>query len=581
MMTPMRIPPRAFQLSALASALLLTAFGALSKTPTSQVAGPPVATPSTPIAIRLISGQQYENIVRDVFGVEFGSRRFAPVRRADGLVAVGSGTAVVTSGALDVFESTGREIAAEVVAPENRGALISCKPKNTSLPDDVCAATFFSRVGRALLRRSMTEVELASYVDIANKSAANEKSFYAGIESALSVLLVDPEFLYFVTSAEADPEHAGQYRLDGRSKATRLSLLVWNSAPDEALLRAGESGELHTLEGVNRQLERLSTSSKLEYGVRAFFDDMLIFEKFDNLVKDSTIYPVYTLKVRDDAREQALRTIVDHIVLRQGDYRDLFTTRRTFLTTDLAAIYGIALPSAGAYDWVPYEFPEGDTRAGLLTQIAFLSVNSHPGRTSPTNRGRALREVFMCQKVPDPPANVDFSIIEDPNAHFATARERLHAHNSEPTCAGCHKITDPIGLALETFDGAGQFRTHEGAALIDTTGELDGKQYQDASGLAVAVRNNRALISCLTSRLYSYGLARSVTKLDRPKLQQIESKFAAEGFKFTSLLVSLATSDAFFRLSDEDSARLAKEKSGADDGSAVGSKAAMVERRAQ
>lgn len=499
-----------------------------------------------PVSIRLISAQQYANTIRDVFGLPFQSRRFAPVRRVEGLVTVGSGTAVVTAGALDLLDVAAREVAAQVVALENRHALIPCKPQDATLADDACAAQFFTRAGRALLRRSLAPEEVAGYVALARQGALESKSFYTGIATGLASLLVDPEFLYFVMSAEPDPDRPGQYRLDGRSKAMRLSLLMWNTAPDEALLQAAERGELHTRAGLKRQVERMAKSPRLQDGVRAFFDDMLVLEKFDNLAKDGTIYPAYTLKVRDDAREQALRTIVDHVVVRDQDYRDLFESRRTFLTPELAVLYGVSIPAAGSHDWVPYEFPPDDPRAGLLTQIAFLSAYSHPGRTSPTQRGRALREAFMCQKVQDPPGNVDFSLIEDPNAVFHTARERLAAHNNEPTCAGCHKVTDPIGLTLEHFDGAGQFRLKEGGVLIDTTGELDGVEYSDARGLAKAVRNNPAVVSCLVSRVYQYGLARPVTKEDEPTLARIGRQFAADGYRFVALMKSLALDEAFF-----------------------------------
>src|SRR5262249_38157511 len=147
-------------------------------------------------------------------------------------------------------------------------------------------------------------------------------------------------------------------------------------------------------------------------------------------------------------------TIVDHLLTRKGDYRDLFTTRRAFISPNLALLY--QLPAAS--EWQAVEFPEGSPRVGLLTQISFLASHAHAGRSSATRRGKALRELLLCQPVPTPPANVDFSILEDPKSHYPTARARVDAHLQNPVCAGCHKITDPIGLALENFDGAGQYR---------------------------------------------------------------------------------------------------------------------------
>jgi hypothetical protein len=272
-------------------------------------------------------------------------------------------------------------------------------------------------------------------------------------------------------------------------------------------------------------------------GVRAFFADFLVLEAFDTLAKDPVIYPAFTLKAVDEAREQILSTVVDHLVDRDGDYRDLFTTRHTFLSSDLAVLYRIPV-DIGSQGSVPYEFhAEGDPRAGILTQIGFLAQYAHPGRSSSTRRGRGIREVLLCQKVPDPPPNVDFSIIEDPKAHFHTARERLAAHQQNPVCAGCHARTDPIGLGLENFDGAGQYRARENGAVIDASGKLDGNTFSDGVGLGRAVRESPALKSCIVNRLYAYSVGRKVGPDEKPLLEYYQSVLEQRGFVLTKCCV--------------------------------------------
>src|SRR6185312_4533075 len=188
--------------------------------------------------------------------------------------------------------------------------------------------------------------------------------------------------------------------------------------------------------------------SRLEAGVRAFFADMLTFDGFETLSKDGMIYPKFTDAVSRDAQEQTLRGIVDQVVTKDGDYRDLFTTRTSFMTPLLASIYRV--PLTGTAPWQRYEYPANTPTAGILTQISFVALHSHAGRSSPTLRGRALREQLLCQKVPDPPGNVNFDLAQDTgNPDYKTARARLTAHRTDPTCAGCHKLLDPIGLALE------------------------------------------------------------------------------------------------------------------------------------
>jgi hypothetical protein len=288
-------------------------------------------------------------------------------------------------------------------------------------------------------------------------------------------------------------------------------------------------------------VEMMLASPRLENGVRAFFDDMLAFDQFDSLAKDSMAYPKASGAVLSDAREQTLRTAYDHLIVRDRDYRDLFTTRDTFMSPALATIYNV--PTVPG--WTSYSFPEDSPRAGIEHHISFLTLHSHPGRSSPTLRGKALRERLLCQVVPPPPPNVDFSAVEDPDANLRTARERLTAHRSNPVCAGCHKITDPIGLAMENFDGAGQFRTSEGGATIDASGSLDGREFTDPRGLAQAIHDHPQLPTCLVKRMYSYGVGSATTDADKPQLEYLSKRFEGSGYRVRELLRAITMSPAF------------------------------------
>src|SRR5262249_6593 len=154
--------------------------------------------------------------------------------------------------------------------------------------------------------------------------------------------------------------------------------------------------------------------------------------------------------------------------------------------------------------WVPYEFPPGDPHVGILTHASFLSLHSHPGRTSPTLRGRAIREILMCQKVPDPPGNVDFTLVnQTDNQVHKTARARLAAHATEAMCAGCHKITDPVGLGLENFDSGSDYRSAENGAAIDASGTLDGMRFTNAGELGKALHDSKQVPACLVRNFFS------------------------------------------------------------------------------
>ncbi len=500
---------------------------------------------------RLMSVAQYENTITHIFGQDVAVQaQFAPMQRTDGLLALGAAKAGVPFGEMQKFQRAAALVAAQIVGdknldlglPSRRDSLIPCKPVAAHKADPKCAETFLRKIGRLLYRKEISDAKLAVFVSEAGKSADHLGDFYAGLATVLEGMLISPEVIFIHDQSEPDPERPGRLRLDGYSYASRLSFFLWNAAPDDALLTAAEKGDFDTEKGRARIVDTMLASPRLEKGVRAFFDDMLGFDSFGNLAKDPAEYPAETGATLSDAREQTLRTIYDHLVVRNEDYRDLFTTRQTFMSPELGAIYRVPTPQG----WVRYEFPQDSPRVGLLTQVSFLALHAHPSRSSATRRGKALRELLLCQPVPLPPPNVDFSAVEDPKATFRTARDRVGAHLENPVCAGCHRITDPMGLALENFDGAGQFRATEKGAAIDASGNLDGKAFQDVTGLAEAVRNHPALASCLVKRVYSYGAGTALKNSDKPLVDFFAAEFASQHYKFPSLLRSIVLSPAFY-----------------------------------
>jgi hypothetical protein len=504
------------------------------------------ASPEGSSSLRLLSQSQYADSITAVFGAAVVPNvRFAPVQRVDGLLSAGARTAGVTSGSLEPMFRSAEDVALRVIHPEYRDRLIPCRPGDSTKRDEGCARIFLSSVGRALYRREISGRELDRVLRIAGDAADESRDFYSGLAAALAYMLSSPDFLYVRETVEPDPSRPGQWRLDGPSRASRLSFFLWNSGPDDLLLRAAARGELNDRRGIERQVKRMLASDRLQQGARAFFSDMLAVEGFDLIAKDPIIYPAFTSRVVSQAREQLLRTLVDHTVVRDLDYRDLFVTRKTFMSRDLAAIYQVPVRVAPD-QWMEYEFPEGSPRAGVLTLAGFLARYAHPGRTSPTNRGRGLRETLLCQRVPDPPPNVNFSLFEDQDHKFKTARERLDAHATNPVCAACHRLTDPIGLVLEHFDGAGQYRETEDGAFIDTRGKVAGVSVRDANELGEALKGDPAVSSCVVKRLFSFGAGRKLTEADQQLMSRLGGEFVENGYRFKELLRSISTSEEFF-----------------------------------
>jgi hypothetical protein len=507
--------------------------------------GEPATAGGPPLARRLTESQ-YRNVIADVFGddIKIGGR-FEPGNRKNGLLAVGTSVVAVSPAGFEQYDAMARTIAAQALDEQHRARTVPCQPAKTTEADDACASQFLAGVGHRLFRRPLTETELSRQVAIADEAAKTLGDFYAGLEYGLAGLLEAPEFLFRSDSTEPDPAHPGQQRLTGAAKASRLSFLLWDSTPDDALLAAAEAGDLHSKEGLAKQVDRMLASPRLEDGVRAFFTDFLAFDKFEELAKDPQIYPAFGPKVARDAREQTLHTLTDLLVTKQGDYRDIFTAKQTFMTRALGVVYQVPVPKKDG--WMPYEFAADDPRGGILTQISFNLLYSHPGRSSATLRGKAVRELLLCQPVPMPPANVSFNVVQDTNNPlYKTARERLTAHSTEPTCAGCHKITDPIGLALENFDGAGMYRSEENGAKIDASGDIDGTHYKDAAELGRALHDHPGTTACVADSLYRYASGRDYVAGEESWRDWLQKRFAGDGYKVPALLRRIATSDAFF-----------------------------------
>jgi hypothetical protein len=507
------------------------------------------ADPSASTSVmRRLTDEQYRNAITDIFGedIEYAGRFDPVLRPTHGLQIQGVSQIAVSPAGFEQYDKVGRTIAAQVVDERHRTLLVGCAPKSATLPDDACATAFFQRTGELLFRRSLTRADVQLYVSAARGAVAATNNFYGGLVDGLGMMLASPRFLFDVDVTEPDPARPGARRLDAYSKAARLSFLLWNTTPDRELLAAAAKGTLHTPAGLTQQVDRLLASPRLEGGVRMFFADMLGFDQIVDLSKDAVIYPQFTSNAKRDMPEQTLRTIVDLLITNNGDYRDLFTTRHTFLTRALGALYRVPVPEQRG--WIEYDFPEDSPRAGILSQPSFVATFSPPGRSSPTFRGKALRELILCQPVPDPPANVDFSKVE--NTATGTVRDRLTGHRANPSCATCHRFMDPIGLALENFDGAGTYRLQENGAVIDASGELDGTKYADPVSLGQAVRNHPQLPVCLSKRLAEYAVRRPLDTEEAAWVKTLGTRFVESNYRLRELLRIVATSEQFFKVPD-------------------------------
>lgn len=496
-------------------------------------------------SVRRLTEAQYRHSIADVFGDDIEvAGRFEPDMRIEGLTAVGASAVSITPSGLDQYDVIARHVADQVFNPAHRDKLVGCSPGGGDPTGEKCAAGFIGRVGLKLYRRPLSPADIRTATLQAMASAKQLGGFDAGLSATLVGMLTSPGFLFRMDMpARSGPPGT----IDGYSKATRLSFLLWNAPPDDALIAAARSGALDKPDGLRAQVDRMIASPRFADSVRAFFTDFLQLDQIDNLSKDALIYPAFTSSVAQAAREQTLRTIVDLLVDNKGDYRDLFTTRRIAMTRALGPIYDVPVSKAG---WSMYEYPAGDPRQGLLTHASLLALHSHAGRTSPTLRGKAIRETLLCQTIPSPPANVNFAVVQDVNnPTLKTTRQRLQAHLDDEECASCHKATDGLGLGLEEFDGAGQFRRTEHDIPIDVTGKFDKLAFDGAASLGQLFHDSPKVSQCLVRTAWRYANGRNIQTNDEPDLDRLNRSFAANGYRFIDLMRAIALDPDFYAMS--------------------------------
>lgn len=509
--------------------------------PDTPAHGPePAATPPEP-TLRRLTRVQLHHVVIDLFGDDIvAPTSLEPDTAVEGLHAVGAAVTSLSPRGVEQVEDAAYLLAAQVLAPERREATVPCAP--SAIVDADCAGAFVATWGPRIWRRPLTSDEEALLIDIAGVAAAELEDFHRGLEFALAAMLQSPHFIYRQELGEPDPDQPGARRYTAFELASRLSFLFWDSCPDDALLQAAADGALHTPEGVEAEAQRLLDDPRARRGLRAFVSEWLHLYELDTMTKDPTVFPHFFSGIGASAREETLLLVEDLVFDQPGDFRQLLTTQTTFLDRNLAMIYGVPAPAKEGF--ARTQLPADGQRRGFLGQVAFLAPNAHAVSTSATLRGKFVREVLLCQPIPPPPADLDTSIPE-PSGDAVTLRDRVADHLDNAYCAGCHRMTDPIGLGVENFDGLGLWRTHEHGQPIDPAGDLDGHRFSDATGLAVAVATHDSFAPCLTETLYGWATGHRPAPGEMDATDWLTEAWSSRDHSLRELLLTLATSRAF------------------------------------
>jgi hypothetical protein len=266
--------------------------------------------------------------------------------------------------------------------------------------------------------------------------------------------------------------------------------------------------------------------------------------KLDALDKQPDKFPQMTATLGASMRTELERMFEENVFERQGDLRDLFTTRETYVNEDLARVYGIE--GVTGPDFMPVTLPDDGRRAGILTTPGFLALNAHKSQTSPTRRGRFIRLNLLCQDIPPPPPGINTTLPESDPAKPTTLRQRLEEHRTNPECAACHSQMDPLGFAFEHFDAIGAYRdADEGALPIDAASDVNGAPVDGAIALEDLVAVMPEVGACIARRFYEHAGAHLAGKGDEASVQAVVKDFTEHDYMFKELVLALVASDGY------------------------------------
>jgi hypothetical protein len=419
----------------------------------------------------------------------------------------------------------------------------------SSRDEGACARTIVSTLVKHAFRRPATPADLGPLMEFYLAGRNEGGSFEQGIEAALQRVLADPEFVYRGEREPAGLAAGKSYRVSDLALASRLSFFLWSSIPDDELIDLAAQGKLRDPAVLDKQVRRMLADPKSEALIENFTGQWLSVRSLKTSEPAVNLFPDFDDNLRNAFQREA-ELFFDSIVHEDRSVLDLLTADYTYVNERLAKHYGI--PNIYGPHFRRVTLPvELDMRRGLLGKGALMTVTSAAARTSPVTRGKWFLQTFLGVSPPDPPPNVpaikEKAADTTGNAKAPTMRQTMDAHRANPACATCHKIFEPMGLALENFDAVGAWRTQDEGSPIDATGVLvDGTRVDGVASLrGVLVRYSDQFVRVVTEKLLTYALGRGVEYQDMPIVRSIVHDSAASTYRFSSLVLGIVKSPAF------------------------------------
>ncbi|MEN1681608.1 MAG: DUF1592 domain-containing protein [Planctomycetota bacterium] len=438
--------------------------------------------------------------------------------------------------------------------PQGPGDTPSRRRVFTRYPDEpgladqqACAEASLSRLLRLAYRRPITDEDLARPMDFFQQGrrvgGIGLNGYEAGMQLALTSILVNPHFLLRVESAPPGRKPGEIYPVSDFELASRLSFFLWSSLPDNELLALAEADRLRETAVLREQVARMLRDERSSALVENFAGQWLQLRNLTSLRPDLRRFPDFDDNLRQAFRRET-ELLFESVLRDNRSVLDLISSDTTYLNERLAKHYGI--PGVHGSHFRPVKLSPASHRGGLLRHGSILAITSYATRTAPTIRGAWVLENLLGTPPPPPPPNVE-NLAEKPASASLTMRQRLAEHRANPACAACHDVIDPVGFALENYDAVGRWRDLEGESAIDSSGALpDGREVASVEELeAGLLAYPKVFATALAEKLLVFGLGRGVTEADAPAIRKVVRLAAEDDYRIASLMEGLVLSDPF------------------------------------
>jgi hypothetical protein len=477
--------------------------------------------------------QRFEGLINDLI---------APIDHTMADTEIGIAPGITTLPHLRSLSVVGPHRVTGVSDTPSRRRVFSCRPLSPA-DESACAADIVRKMATQAFRRPVSDKDHARLMTFYARGR-KEKNFEFGVTKALEAILASPQFLFRVEETPARITNAS-YRIGDYELASRLSFFLWGRGPDAALLKAASLGQLSLPGALSKQAKRMIAAPHADALSTRFASQWLRLQDLEKVIPDPILYP-YSDQTLSLALKKETELFFNSLVREDRSLIDLLTADYTFANERIARHYGI--PNVIGPEFRRVMLPAG--RRGVLGQGSILTLTSIAERTSPVQRGKWVMEVLLGSPPPPPPPNVP--ALEETKGTTETGRalsvrERMEQHRSNPQCTSCHRVIDPLGLALENFDATGKWRIRDGGINVDTKGQLfDGMAIEGPDGLRHALlRHKDVLLLSFTRSLMTYALGRRVEAFDMPAVRRIIRDAEAQNYRISAFVNGIVESDAF------------------------------------